>query len=119
MLRPLTRSLILLVAAAITTPADVFAKPCNGATPVPDLESMLPGARVALDLPGTDQVAVDAATRCIGIQVRSQGTARLVKLVLRGMNVPREVADLRVVEPSLPAGAIRPVPQERGSSQTP
>ena len=119
MLRPLTRSLSLLAAAALTTPAAAFAKPCNGATPVPTLESMLPGARVALDLPGTDQVAVDAATRCIAIQVRSKGTARLVKLVLRGMNVPREVADLRVVEPSLPAGAIRPVPQERGSPQTP
>jgi hypothetical protein len=119
MLRPLTRSLILLAAAALATPAAVFAKPCNGATPVPTLESMLPGARVALGLPGTDQVAVDAAARCIGIQVRSKGTARLVKLVLRGMKVPREVADIRVVEPSLPAGAIQPAPQERGSSQTP
>jgi hypothetical protein len=30
--------------------------------------------------------------------VRTQGTARLVKLLLRGMDVPREAVELRVVE---------------------
>jgi hypothetical protein len=94
------RSLALLFASAatltLTTPA--HAKPCTGATSVQELEDMLPRANVALALAGTEQVAIDPSRRCIGVQVRSRGTARLVKLILRSMDVPREAVELRVVE---------------------
>jgi hypothetical protein len=49
-------------------------------------------------------VAVDPAIRCIGIQVRTPGTARLVKLLLRGVEVPREAVELRVVPPAAAPG---------------
>jgi hypothetical protein len=81
------------------------AKPCDGLTPVPALEQMLPQARVALRIPGTEQVELDPATRCIGIQVRSEGTARLVQLLLRGVKVPESSVRLRVVEPAPAPGA--------------
>jgi hypothetical protein len=102
MLRSFALSSIALSAFVLTSALDSLAKPCNGLTAVPALEEMLPRARVALDLPGTEQVALDPARRCIGIQVRTQGTARLVKLLLRGVKIPREAVDLRVVE-SVPA----------------
>lgn len=89
-------------AFVLTSRFDDFAKPCDGLIAVAALEEMLPRARAALDIPGTEQVALDPASRCIGIQVRTQGTARLVKLLLRGVKIPREAVDLRVVEP-LPA----------------
>jgi len=110
MLRSIAIPTIAISLVVLTSP-DAFAKPCSGRTAVPALEEMLPRARVALDLPGTDQVAVDGTSRCIGIQVRSSGTARLVKLVLRGVNIPREDADIRVVEPPMPPEAVRLVPQ--------
>jgi hypothetical protein len=90
---------------ALTSPLDTLAKPCNGLTAVPALEEMLPRARVALDIAGTEQVSLDPARRCIGIQVRTQGTARLVKLLLRGVKIPREAVDLKVVEPVPAPGA--------------
>ena len=74
-------------------------KPCDGRTDVAALEEMLPRARAALDIPGTDQVSLDAGRRCIGIQVRTTGTARLVKLLLRAVEVPHEAVDLQVVAP--------------------
>ena len=58
----------------------------------------MPRASVALDLAGTDQVAIDSTGHCIGVQVRSYGTARLVKLILRGVEVPRQAVELRVAE---------------------
>jgi hypothetical protein len=97
------RSLALPSAAAafvLTSAPQVLAKPCDGLTTVPLLEEMLPRARAALDIPGTQQVVLDPTRRCIGIEVRTQGTARLVKLLLRGVDIPREVVDLRVVEPA-------------------
>jgi hypothetical protein len=90
---------------ALTFALDALAKPCSGLNAVPALEEMLPRARTALDMPGTEQVSLDPAQRCIGIQVRTQGTARLVKLLLRGVEVPRDAVDLRVVEPVPAPGA--------------
>jgi hypothetical protein len=110
MLRSLALWCIALPGLVLTSALDAYAKPCRGAIAVPALEEMLPRARAALDLPGTDQVEVDAASRCIGIQVRSKGTARLVKLVLRGVNVPYGAASITVVEPPTPVGAVRPIP---------
>lgn len=90
----------VLTALALALPPAVFAttKPCSGATGVPMLEELLPRVSLALDLPGTDQVAIDPARGCIGVQVRTSGTARLVKLMLRGLDVPRDAVELRVVE---------------------
>jgi hypothetical protein len=105
MLRPLALSTIAVSAFALTSGPDTLAKPCDGRTAVPALEEMLPRARAALDIPGTEQVALDPTSRCIGIQVRTQGTARLVKLLLRGVKIPPEVVDLRVVEPVPAPGA--------------
>lgn len=106
---PVRYSLALSCAAvsalALSSSETQLSKPCDGTTDVPALEGMLPLARVALRIPGTDQVAVDASGRCIGIQVRTHGTARLVKLLLRGVNIPREAVDLRVVETAPPQGA--------------
>lgn len=90
-------SFIAVSAFGLTPALDTLAKPCSGRA-VPGLEEMLPRARAALDIPGTDQVALDSTGRCIGIQVRTRGTARLVKLLLRGVEIPREAVDLRVVE---------------------
>ena len=105
MLRTFALSSIAVSTLALTATVDAFAKPCGGLTALPALEEMLPRARVALDLPGTEQVALDSERRCIGIQVRTPGTARLVKLLLRGVQIPREVVDLRVVEPVPAPGA--------------
>jgi hypothetical protein len=85
-------------ALALTLTTSTTAKPCSGAGGTPALEEMLPRVRVALQLPGTDQVALDPTRGCIGVQVRTQGTGRLVKLLLRGLDVPREAVELRVVE---------------------
>jgi hypothetical protein len=102
MLHSLALSSLAVSAFALTSGAGALAKPCAGGTAAPGLEEMLPRARVALDIPGTEQVALDPTRRCIGIQVRTTGTARLVQLLLRGVGVPREAVDLEVVEP-LPA----------------
>jgi hypothetical protein len=105
MTRSFTLTCVALFAVIITFRSDGSAKPCDGLTAVPALEEMLPRARAALDIPGTDQVALDPARRCIGIQVRTSGTARLVKLLLRGVKIPRSAVDLRVVEPASAPGA--------------
>jgi hypothetical protein len=103
----MSRSLALASAAiaslALTTPA--HAKPCSGAASVQELEELLPRASVALALAGTDEVAIDPNRHCIGVQVRTYGTARLVKLILRGMEVPREAVEFRVVEVKPTGGA--------------
>ena len=103
------RSLALLSAAAapLTPATPALAKPCSGALSVQELEDMLPRANLALALAGTEAVAIDPSGRCIGVQVRSRGTARLVKLLLRSVDVPREAVELRVVEVYTADGACR------------
>jgi hypothetical protein len=104
----MTRSLAPTFAAVawlvpmMTTSA---AKPCSGTASVQELEALLPRASVALGLAGTDQVAIDATGHCIGVQVRTYGTARLVKLILRGVEVPRQAVELRVAEVKPAGGA--------------
>jgi hypothetical protein len=96
--RALALSAAAAAAFALVPTAATVAKPCSGQTSVPALEELLPRVSTALGLPGTDQVTIDPARRCIAVQVRTQGTARLVKLLLRGLEVPREAVELRVVE---------------------
>lgn len=105
MRRSLALSSIAVSASALASGLGTLDKPCTGLTAAPVLEEMLPRARAALDIPGTEQVALDPTRRCIGIQVRTQGTARLVKLLLRGVKIPRDAVDLRVVEPVPAPGA--------------
>jgi hypothetical protein len=95
---PLALSSAACAAIALALTVSASAKPCSGRAGAPALEELLPRVRTALDLPGTDQVAIDPARRCIGVQVRTQGTARLVKLLLRGLEVPRDLVELRVVD---------------------
>ena len=99
----LSSSAAAALALALTTSTST--KPCTGEISVPALEELLPRVSLALDLPGTDQVAIDPNRRCIGVQVRTAGTARLVKLLLRGTDVPREAVELRVVEVKPARGA--------------
>jgi hypothetical protein len=104
----MSRSLLLTSAAAASLALALTttgAKPCSGTAGVQELENLLPRASVALDLAGTDGVAIDSARRCIGIQVRTYGTARLVKLILRSLEVPRNAVELRVVEVKPVGGA--------------
>jgi hypothetical protein len=99
MLRTTALASTAVAGVALIAGLDGAVKPCDGRTDVAALEEMLPRARAALDIPGTDQVSLDAGRRCIGIQVRTTGTARLVKLLLRAVEVPREAVDLQVVAP--------------------
>ncbi len=94
-----------VAALALTVPTPAAAKPCAGLGSAAMLEEMLPRVRTALAIPGTEQVGIDETRRCIAVQVRTTGTARLVKLLLRGMDVPREAVDLRVVEVKPARGA--------------
>jgi hypothetical protein len=72
---------------------------CNGNGLSTD--ELLPRARVALELAGTEQVGPGSAPGCVAITVKSFGTARLVWLVLRGVDVPPDAAEIVVIkEPS-------------------
>jgi hypothetical protein len=62
---------------------------CHGRYATQDLERLLPRARLALWLPGTRAVELDASRRCITVTVESIGGGRLAELVLRGVAVPR------------------------------
>jgi hypothetical protein len=102
---PRCLSLACVVAASLAPTTPAHAKPCSGTASVQQLEDLLPRASLALALAGTDQVAIDPTRHCIGVQVRTYGTARLVKLILRGVEVPREAVELRVVEVKPSGGA--------------
>ena len=70
-------------------PAFLPEKQCRGRYPVDQVGSYLSRARLALWLPGTRAVALDAGRRCITVTVESVGGGRLAELVIRGMGVPR------------------------------
>lgn len=86
-----------LVLAALTTSllAPSSLKCTGGSVSTDDL---LARARPVLGLAGTEQVGAAAQPGCLAISVRSAGTARLVELVLRGVQVPAESADITVNE---------------------
>ena len=101
----LTSAAIASLTLTLTLTTTAHAKPCSGAASVQQLEELLPRASVARARAGTDEVAIDPSRHCIGVQVRTRGTARLVKLILRSMEVPREAVELRVVEVKPVGGA--------------
>ena len=95
-------SLVLLTAvgAAALATGDLKCRERNFSS-----EALLPRARVALDLAGTEQVGPAVAPGCVAIRVRSAGTARLVMLILRGMHVPEDAAEIQVSERPVSPGA--------------
>jgi hypothetical protein len=68
-------------------------------------EELVPRARVTLGLAGTEQVGPGSVPGCVAVTVRSMGTARLVALILRGMQVPEDAAEIRVTERPVSIGA--------------
>jgi hypothetical protein len=69
---------------------------CHGRYKVEDLNRYLPRAKLALWLPSTRSVALDAERRCLVVTVESVGTGRLAELVLRGVAVPRGAILLQI-----------------------
>ena len=94
-----------VTALVLVAPTAAAAQSCAGTAGTASLEELMPRASVALALPGTDQVAIDPGGRCIDVQVRTPGTARLAALILRGVDVPWEVVSIRVVEETPAGGA--------------
>ena len=86
----------LALLAALATAAGNGDFKCNGSGLSTD--ELLPRARVALDLAGTEQVGPGSAPGCVAITVKSFGTARLVWLVLRGVDVPPQAAEIVVIK---------------------
>jgi hypothetical protein len=105
MIRSLAPTCAAVATLVLTMTTSAAAKPCSGRANVQELEELLPRANIALDLAGTDRVALDPTSHCIAVQVRTYGTARLVKLILRGVEVPRQVVELRVAEVKPVGGA--------------
>lgn len=87
-------TLVLVVAPASASSAHY--KPCAGRYAAGELERFLPSARLALSLPSTETVSLEPTDRCIRISVRSAGTGRLVKLILRGVAVPGAAVQLDI-----------------------
>lgn len=94
---------LILLAALATTALGAGEFKCHGSGL--SGEELLPRARVALDLAGTEQVGPGVAPGCVAIKVRSPGTARLVGLILRGVHVPEEAAEIQVSERPVSLGA--------------
>jgi hypothetical protein len=69
---------------------------CHGRYGVEDLKRYLPRARLALWLPSTRAVTLNAERGCLVVTVESIGAGRLAELVLRGVAVPRKAVLLQV-----------------------
>lgn len=82
------------LAAALVLQSE--SKPCSSQSGY-SADSLVSRANLALDLPGTRRVTVDPSRSCLQIEVQSHGTARLVKLILRAMEVPRDAVRFQVV----------------------
>lgn len=118
-MRPILRSSILLAVGTMTMacasspppstkvppvpilllwpePAFLPERQCQGTYPSQDLEHYLPEARLALQIPSTQTVALDPERRCIVVVVESVGAARLVELLLSGIAVPRDAVLLKL-----------------------
>ncbi len=83
-----------LLSAALLVPSTT--KPCAPSSAGVS-DSLLAKANVALGIAGTRRVAVDSAGSCLQIDVATPGTARLVSLLLRSLDVPQAAIRLHVV----------------------
>ena len=77
-------------------------KPCAAPSGV-SAEALLAQAEIARGLAGTDAVTLDESRSCINVAVRTQGTARLVELLLRGVEVPAGAVRFQVDSSAIPA----------------
>jgi hypothetical protein len=76
--------------------ASLASKPCTESPrQIPD--SLLAKATVAKGIAGAGRVALDPSGSCIEIDVNSPGTKRLVKLLLRTLEVPSRAVRFQVV----------------------
>jgi hypothetical protein len=74
----------------------IASKPCvESSRQIAD--SVLAKAAVAKGIAGTSRVALDPSGSCVEIDVTSPGTKRLVRLVLRTLEVPAEAVRFQVV----------------------
>ncbi|MBA3258745.1 MAG: hypothetical protein H0T68_04680 [Gemmatimonadales bacterium] len=90
---------IHLVAPALLTAALLLpstAKPCAPSSGSLS-DTVRAKANVALGIAGTRRVAVDPSGSCLQIEVSTRGTARLVALLLRSLDVPRGAVRLHIV----------------------
>lgn len=98
---PSSSSLALPLVLVVALPQD--SKPC-----IPPLgvsaETLMARAEIARGLAGTRAVSLDGS-RCVNIAVRTPGTARLVELILRGVEVPRESVRFQVDSSAMPAAS--------------
>ena len=78
-------------------PAFAPERQCRGSYGPEDLARYLKPARLAMSLPGTRNVRLDNARRCIVVDVHSVGSGRLAELVMRGVAVPRRAVLLRLI----------------------
>ena len=74
------------------------ARQCHGEYALPDLERLLPRARLGLWLPSTRTVELNKRRRCITVTVDDVETGRLIELLLRGVAVPRSAVLLQLTE---------------------
>jgi hypothetical protein len=95
-------------------PAFEPASQCHGTLALDDLEGLLPRARLALWVPGTEAVQLDPTRRCLLITVEDIETGRFTALLLRGVGVPRRAVLLQLAYPEDPDRVPQP-PRGRGA----
>ncbi len=76
--------------------ASLASKPCTE-SPRQVSDSLLARAAVAKGIAGTERVALSPSGSCIEIDVATPGTKRLVKLVLRTLEVPSRAVRFQIV----------------------
>jgi hypothetical protein len=118
LLNPLTLSILAALGACAPTtqsaippapsrgrwpdPAFEPASQCHGTLALDALEGLLPQARLALWVPGTEAVQLDPTRRCLMITVEDIETGRFTALLLRGVGVPRRAVLLQLATPEDP-----------------
>lgn len=78
------------------------ANQCRGEFAEGELERMLPGARLAMQVPATEAVALDRGRGCITVTVQDVETGRLDALLMRGLGIPRRAVLLELTPPREP-----------------
>jgi hypothetical protein len=88
--------MLQLALSSVALAATLASKPCSDSSLRLD-DADLAHAAVAKGLAGTQRVALDASGTCIDVEVNSYGTARLVALILRSLDVPYQAVRYHVV----------------------
>lgn len=95
-----------LLASSTVLLGSVPIKPCESSAGT-SAEALLDRAQVARRIAGTESVELDASRSCINVAVRTRGTARLVELLFRGLQVPAEAVRFQVDSSAIPGEAAR------------